>query len=414
MKILLSAYACEPNKGSEPGVGWGWALELSKYHKVWVLTRDNNEKTIVEYLKLHPEYRTDNLQFIYVGLSKNLTFWKKGRRGMRLFYMMWQHKATRVASEWHEKIHFDLIQHVTFVSYTQPTYMYKLGIPLIWGPVSGGENIPSCVGYSMTKKEQLIEIVRKISQSVALMTPSIRKTMKATEYILVTTEESKNRMPRRYQEKTILMPAIGIDKMQEILPIKRLDDKKRIIMAGRLIYWKAFDIGLKGFLKIADKYPDVELHILGEGNKKEILQELAGEYLNKQVFFEDPVEHDNIFNFYRGFDIFLNTTLRDSGCMTMMEAMSVGIPCVAVATGGPAILLKDFKEYQIRPQEYKKCIDEVADKLSFLLDNEERRKELAKQQYAYAESVCTFMYKIELLQKLYEQILRKGGISYNE
>ena len=25
MKILLSAYACEPNTGSEPNVGWNWA-----------------------------------------------------------------------------------------------------------------------------------------------------------------------------------------------------------------------------------------------------------------------------------------------------------------------------------------------------------------------------------------------------
>ena len=29
MKILLSAYACEPNRGSEPGLGWRWALEIA-------------------------------------------------------------------------------------------------------------------------------------------------------------------------------------------------------------------------------------------------------------------------------------------------------------------------------------------------------------------------------------------------
>ena len=47
MKILLSAYACEPNKGSEPGVGWHWALELGYLgHDVWVLTRANNRPAI--------------------------------------------------------------------------------------------------------------------------------------------------------------------------------------------------------------------------------------------------------------------------------------------------------------------------------------------------------------------------------
>lgn len=57
MKILLSAYACEPNKGSEPGVGWGWATELAKHHQVWVLTRDNNQPVIEEYLRLNREYQ---------------------------------------------------------------------------------------------------------------------------------------------------------------------------------------------------------------------------------------------------------------------------------------------------------------------------------------------------------------------
>ena len=29
MKVFLSAYACEPGKGSEPGVGWSWAQGLA-------------------------------------------------------------------------------------------------------------------------------------------------------------------------------------------------------------------------------------------------------------------------------------------------------------------------------------------------------------------------------------------------
>lgn len=43
MKLLLSAYACELNTGSEPGVGWHWAAEVTRLgHEVWVLTRADN------------------------------------------------------------------------------------------------------------------------------------------------------------------------------------------------------------------------------------------------------------------------------------------------------------------------------------------------------------------------------------
>ena len=42
-RILLSAYACEPGKGSEPEVGWMWATELAAAgHEVWVITRAAN------------------------------------------------------------------------------------------------------------------------------------------------------------------------------------------------------------------------------------------------------------------------------------------------------------------------------------------------------------------------------------
>ena len=37
-KILVSAYACEPYKGSEQAVGWNIVLELAKTNDVHVIT----------------------------------------------------------------------------------------------------------------------------------------------------------------------------------------------------------------------------------------------------------------------------------------------------------------------------------------------------------------------------------------
>ena len=38
-KVLLSAYACRPTGGSEPGAGWAWAKAAARDHDVWLLTR---------------------------------------------------------------------------------------------------------------------------------------------------------------------------------------------------------------------------------------------------------------------------------------------------------------------------------------------------------------------------------------
>ena len=74
MKIFVSAYACEPYKGSEPGIGWNFVNEMSKYHEVHVLTRANNRESIEkEFIYL----ANQNLTFYYYDLPKALMFWKK-------------------------------------------------------------------------------------------------------------------------------------------------------------------------------------------------------------------------------------------------------------------------------------------------------------------------------------------------
>ena len=165
-------------------------------------------------------------------------------------------------------------------------------------------------------------------------------------------------------------------------------------MAGRLIYWKAFEIGVKAFLQIADKYPDLELHILGEGDKKSQLKKISGKYLEKQVFFDNPVEHDKIYQYYSGFDIFLNTTLRDSGCMTMMEAMSVGIPCVAISAGGPYLLSKESPESLITPDSYDDCVNKISEILEkmvtdkkFLINVQENQKKGILENYIFDSKI---------------------------
>ena len=52
LKVLISAYACEPSKGSEPAIGWNWATEIAnKGHHLVVFTRLNNKKNIESFLE---------------------------------------------------------------------------------------------------------------------------------------------------------------------------------------------------------------------------------------------------------------------------------------------------------------------------------------------------------------------------
>ena len=396
MNILISAYACEPNKGSEPGVGWNWAVAAAKHHKVWVLTRDNNQPTISSYLLEHPELDCLNLHFIYIGLTKKLTFWKKGRRGMRLFYMLWQRKAAKVAVAWNRSVHFDLVHHITFVSFTQPTY--RLRIPMIWGPVAGGDNIPKKCYRNLEPMEKLSELLRRFSQLLALATPCIRTTMKYSTYLFAATQATKEMLPLKYREKIIVLPAIGIETVPMLPKAMKQEGRLRVVMAGNLNYLKAVDLGIKAFLELAEGHPELELHILGQGNKKELLMKLAGPYLNRRIFFDPPVAHDHIYEYYDRMNIFITTALRDSGCMTMLEAMSAGLPCICLANGGPKLLCSDTPELMVEPT--GQIVQEISRRLQELLQNGETRNTLGKKANEVSKKYL-YDYKYKVMEPYY-------------
>ena len=59
---MLAAFACKPGQGSEPGVGWHWAVQAAAHHDVWLLTPTFNRSAIEAELarrpipSLHPVY----------------------------------------------------------------------------------------------------------------------------------------------------------------------------------------------------------------------------------------------------------------------------------------------------------------------------------------------------------------------
>ena len=104
-KILLIAYACEPNKGSEPGVGWNILLELSKYFEITLITRSNNIHLIEQ------ETSSKKIKLLPVDLPKKILFVKK-IIGIQLYYLLWQLIA--IIKVYKNKSQYDITYLVTF------------------------------------------------------------------------------------------------------------------------------------------------------------------------------------------------------------------------------------------------------------------------------------------------------------
>ena len=160
LKVLISAYACEPGKGSEPGVGWNVTVEAARRHDVWVITRANNRPMIEPELARNP---MPSLHMVYYDLPRWTRWWKRGARGTRLYYYLWQLALYSVARRLHQEIRFDVTHHVTFVTYWMPSLIPFLPAPCLWGPVGGGESAPKALQVDGGWRGRLFEGLRSIA-----------------------------------------------------------------------------------------------------------------------------------------------------------------------------------------------------------------------------------------------------------
>jgi len=84
ISILINAYACAPNMGSEPGMAWNWVINLANYCKVYVITEGEWKDEIDAALKELPQ--GENITFFYNSFSERIRkiCWNQG--DWRFFY----------------------------------------------------------------------------------------------------------------------------------------------------------------------------------------------------------------------------------------------------------------------------------------------------------------------------------------
>lgn len=371
-KILLSAYACEPYRGSEPGVGWNWALELAKQNnKVWVFTRTNNKSVIDKYFSENE--KNDNLNFIYYDLPKWILLLKRYGLSVNLYYLLWQIGLVKKAKKQHKLVKFDLVHHITFGVFRHPSFLYKLKIPLIFGPVGGGEFTPKGLTKTYDDRYRFTEKIRNFINKFAVYNPFLIKLLKKSTLILTKTEQTKETIPYRFQNKTINYLEIGINK---ISPHDKVENKEvfSVLFVGRLIYWKGLDIAISAFEEFAKKSTrKVEFTIVGKGNYKERLKTFIQQSnLNEKVKIVDWMPQEKLKSVYLKSDVLLFPSLHDSSGNVVLEALSFGLPVICLDCGGPAAIVgKEFNDLIVSTNNRtaKEIENSITNKLEMLANN---------------------------------------------
>lgn len=353
MKILLSAYACEPGRGSEPGVGWRWAHELAAAgHEVVVLTRSNNQ-SVITAAKVNP-----SLRFVYYDLPWIFKKLKRGPKFAKFYYVLWQIGAYSTVRQLLRKELFELIHHLTFSDFRTYSPLVHLDVPFVIGPLGGAECAPPSLLRSLPIQARVTEHLRSLAILAAQLNPLTRAMYGRASLILCKTPETLAAIPKAKPENLRLSREIGSPDMvtRSSLLSRAADQEFRLIYAGRLVYWKGLHLALKAYAIARQKDKALQFTIVGEGRDRNRLIALAQELeLDESVCWHSHVPQQQLFEIQQRAHAFIFPSLHDSGGSVVLEAFAHGLPVLCLRTGGPGLNVDESCGYRVpvqdRPEE---------------------------------------------------------------
>lgn len=400
LKVLISAFACRPNEGSEPGKGWACATEMAKEHEVWVLTRGKYQGLIEEELARNP---VANLHFVYLDAPRWMLSKKRGGGFFQFTYYAWQVGAYFRARSVCRKHNIDVIHHVSYSKFWAPCFVALLPIPFVWGPVGGGERTPPGLwsGYSLRGK--LYELLRDGARWVGERDPFVKLTAQRAAVSFATTRESAERMRRLGALDVQIYPAIGI--MQGDLDhieraVKQSGGGSRFISMGRMLHWKGFDLGIEAFARAA--IPDGEYWMIGDGPELRRLKQLAASLgVADRVKFLGKLDHDATLAKLGECDVLVHPSLHESGGLVCLEGMAARRPVLCLDAGGPAVQVSDDAGIKIPVHGREQTIDGIAAAMQRLAADAPLRQSMGNAGRRRVESDYLWAHKGSFYKKAY-------------
>jgi glycosyltransferase involved in cell wall biosynthesis len=341
LRVLLSAFECAPGMGSEPEVGWRWAIEIGRLaHQVVVLTWTRDTSAIEAARAagaVPPTVRFDYMMPAWLDALR--------QRGLplQLVHLSWQLAAYRYARELTRRERFDLVHHITYCVIRQPSFMGRLPLPFVLGPVGGGESAPFSLRRGMGARGWLLDLVRDGLNLIARFDPITRSALAAARLIYVSSPDTARLVPESYQDKVRVQLQIGFAE-PEVQAAAPSDPEGsgmlRLLYVGRCLAWKGMHLGLEALAELRARGRPARLSIAGTGTAERLWRTTARRLgIDDAVDWLSWVPHVRLPEVYRAHDVLLFPSLHDSGGHVVLEALAHGLPVVCFDLGGPGSMV---------------------------------------------------------------------------
>lgn len=139
----------------------------------------------------------------------------------------------------------------------------------------------------------------------------------------------------------------------EEVPCNR--DTKRIVTVGRLEKQKNQAILINAFIGLSERFPGWTLDLYGEGSLRPELETLIGDHADVVRLMGETSDMRGVFSQTA---LFVLPSLYEGMPNALMEAMAMGIPCIATdcPCGGPAMLIQNGENGLLVPVDDERAL----------------------------------------------------------
>jgi glycosyltransferase involved in cell wall biosynthesis len=405
MKLLLSAYACDPLHGSEEGNGFNWLWQAATLgHDVWCLTTPRGQANITQVLaersanpvaaRIHP---------VYITVPKLVNYLYRWQMGVYLHYIVWQYNAWRVARQLDKQVNFGVVHHVTYNSLQMASWLWRLKKPLLLGPLGGGMKAPESLRQYLPdwfKTETLRNI---ISSLLTTFDPNVRQSMRHASLVLTANNDTAALARQLGAPKVALAMSVALPESfypAAYEPRPPLAKRAfRIMWLARIYPRKGLHLVLAALGQV-DKRINFHLNIMGDGPVGHLVPSWIAEAgLQDRVTWHGSVPYEATRAAYLDHDLFMLCSLRDTYANQYMESMALGLPILTLDHHGAADFIPAAAGIKVPVKSAEATTAALARAVEYLYDHPAELEQMGREGFAFAANYTLS----KLVAGLYQQ-----------
>lgn len=414
MRVLLSAIACQPDRGSEAKVGWDAVVAISERHECHVITHVAARKSIEAK---QARGVACNVKFHYFG--EDFT-WHPSRFVARIqswiIFSKWQSRLLPFAEELHRHHRFDLSHHLTYVTWRVPSPLWKLPIPLLWGPIGGTAMIPRSFLGILSPTAALFEAARYASNTLASRSKAFRDCSREAALVVAANEETETFFRRFRSSRPIarLWPVFFTPEQVSTLsgqPRTRTAEPGplKLFAGGNLEGRKGVALALETIARLKQRRIDVTYTFAGWGPELAPMQNLAKRLgIDRQVEFHRGFERAPYIDKLKESDVYFLPSFRETSPITLLEAALAGCYPVVADSSGAGEIVRRIGGSAVPARNRAQLVADLADKLEWCHRNRTEIQSAGEQASLNVAEEFGQTHYLRTIESLYSKVTGRG------